>query len=161
MSQRPIRVLFLCLGNICRSPLAEGVFRARVEERGLAARFEIDSAGTSSYHAGEPPDRGSVEVARANGIDISAQRSRPLLPEDLARFDFVVAMDHRNLARVRDALPTERAFLAREFDPEATGSFDVPDPWGGARGGFEEVFGILDRCVDGMLAHILHHGPRD
>ena len=161
MSDRPIRVLFLCLGNICRSPLAEGVFRARVAERDLAERFEIDSAGTSAYHAGEPPDRGSVRVAAERGIDIAAQRSRPLVEEDFETFDFIVAMDRRNLSRVEAYMADERAFLAREFDPEATGSLDVPDPWGGGLNGFETVFDMLDRSVEGMVAHMLHHGPSD
>ena len=128
---RPIRVLFLCLGNICRSPLAEGIFRDHVTNAGCEREFVIDSAGTSSYHAGEPPDPGSVRVAQAHGLDIRAQRSRGLLEDDLDTFDFIIPMDRRNRSRLEGSMPAERIPLVREFDPDATNGFDVPDPYGG------------------------------
>src|SRR5688500_16858877 len=99
----PIRVLFVCLGNICRSPLAEAVFRHQVQERGLADRFDIDSAGTSGYHRGSPPDRRSAETARRRGIELTG-RSRSVAAEDLRRFDYVIAMDAENEAELRDLL---------------------------------------------------------
>jgi len=154
-----IRVLFLCLGNICRSPLAEGVFRAHVEARGDARRFVADSAGTSNAHEGEPPDPGSIRAARRHGMDISTQRSRPLTPADLDRFDFIVPMDSRN-ARALSALPPHRRPRIREFDPEALHGFDVPDPWSCGDDAFEEVWRILDRSMPGLLRHIDHHGPQ-
>lgn len=157
---RSTRVLFLCLGNICRSPLAEGVFRAAVESRGIAAGFAIDSAGTSGYHAGEPPDPGSVRIARRHGLDISGQRSRRLTDHDFDTFDFIIPMDRSNQSRLSDRLPAERIPLVREFDPEALGSFDVPDPWGGGANGFSDVYDMLERSMDGLIAHIQHHGPR-
>ncbi len=155
-----IHVLFLCLGNICRSPLAEGVFRAHLEREGLDDRFVVDSAGTSSYHVGEPPDRGSVRIAKSHGIDLSRQRSRQLVDQDYQRFDFIVPMDRSNRTGLlrRGTLPDERTVLIRDFDPEALGDFDVPDPWGGGGDGFAEVYRILERCMPGFTAHALHHG---
>jgi len=158
-----IRVVFVCLGNICRSPLAEGSFRHLVQARGLDDRFDIDSAGTSSYHAGEPPDPGSVDVARRNGIDISRQRSRQLVREELTSFDYIIAMDsqnHRNILRLAanpDAL-RGKLWLMRNFErsPEGLGDdLGVPDPWGGGRRGFEEVHGIVHDACGHLLAFIL------
>lgn len=155
---RPLRVLFLCLGNICRSPLAEGVFRAHP----AAARFEIDSAGTSGYHQGEAPDPGSVKVAAQHGLDLSAQRSRPLRQRDLAHYDFIIPMDRSNQRNLRKLgeVPDERCPLIREFDADALHEFDVPDPYGGGIGGFEAVYQMLLRSMDGLVAHMEHHGPR-
>ncbi|MCB9507269.1 MAG: low molecular weight phosphotyrosine protein phosphatase [Myxococcales bacterium] len=154
-----IRVLFLCLGNICRSPLAEAAFRAHVEARGHTDRFVIDSAATSGHHAGEPPNPGSIRVARAHGLDISAQRSRKLVAADLRQFDFIVPMDRSNQRALID-LPAHRRPLVREFDPECLGTLDVPDPWGGGPEGFEEVWAILVRSVPGLLEHIQHNGKQ-
>ncbi|MCB9795718.1 MAG: low molecular weight phosphotyrosine protein phosphatase [Alphaproteobacteria bacterium] len=150
-------VLFICLGNICRSPLAEGLFRAEVERRGLSHRFEIDSCGTSGYHAGEPPDPGSVRVARAHGLDISAQRSRQLTREDVQRFDYLVCMDASNRHRVRQMTGPEKVWLMREFDPAGASQLGVPDPWGGGADGFQEVYDIVSRCCAGLATHILEH----
>ncbi len=157
-------VLFVCLGNICRSPLGEGIFRHRVEAAGLGDRFEIDSSGTSGWHAGEAPDPGSVRVARARGIDISGQRSRALTREDLERFDVIVAMDasnRRNILSLAGAGGAEalrgRLWLMRNFEREEDGSGDdegVPDPWGGGARGFEEVFEIVDRSCANLLTWI-------
>ncbi len=159
MSPSPVRVLFVCLGNICRSPLAEGQFRAHVERAGLSHRFVIDSAGTSGYHAGELPDPGSISVARQHGIDIGEQRSRALRDDDVTAFDFVVCMDRKNLRAVSGSMPKERAFVIREFDPEATGSLDVPDPWGGGANGFVDVYKMLDRCLEPLAEYMLQTGP--
>jgi len=157
----PIRVLFVCLGNICRSPLAEGVFRAVVAARGAEDEFVIDSAGTSGYHAGEPPDPGSVRIAREHGLDISRQRSRRLVDADFQRFDFIIPMDRSNRSRLVGGLPDERIPLIREFDCEALNNFDVPDPWGGGANGFSDVYEMLARSVDGLLEHMRHHGRQD
>lgn len=160
MSDRPIHVLFLCLGNICRSPLAEGQFRAFVDAAGTAHRFVIDSAGTSGYHKGSLPDRGSIAVAKKHGLDITDQRSRPLQEVDFERFDFIVAMDRRNLSAIAPRMSKERGFLLREFDDQATGSLDVPDPYGGGANGFDEVYAIIDRSVPALAEYLERTGPR-
>jgi protein-tyrosine phosphatase len=161
-SWQPIRVLFVCLGNICRSPLAEAVFRHLVAERGLGDRFEVDSAGTSGWHQGAPPDRRSAETARRRGIVLTGS-SRKLRPADLRRFDYVIAMDAENLAEIQ-ALKAQSGGGAnvhrlREFEPDAR-SLDVPDPYYGGARGFEEVHDIVERACAGLLDHILSaRGP--
>ncbi|MCB9742202.1 MAG: low molecular weight phosphotyrosine protein phosphatase [Alphaproteobacteria bacterium] len=151
---QPVSVLFICLGNICRSPLAEGVFRAAVAREGLSERFVIDSCGTSAYHAGEPPDPGSVRIARERGLDISGQRSRPLAPEDAERFDYLVCMDASNRRNVLRVAPEEKVFLMRDFEPGGPSTQGVPDPWGGGADGFAEVYEIVARCSSGLLRQI-------
>ena len=155
MADPPISILFVCLGNICRSPLAEAVFSALAARRGLADRFLADSAGTASYHEGDPPDPRSVEVAESRGVRM-AGRARQVSPGDLERFDYVVAMDRSN-ARSLERLRRERAggdgaqiVLMRDYDPEP-GDPDVPDPYYGARAGFERVYEILERSCNCML----------
>jgi protein-tyrosine phosphatase len=157
MGDVKIGVLFVCLGNICRSPLAQAVFRAQVEAEGLADRFDIDSAGTSSYHAGEPPDPRTVAVARRYGIEVE-HAARQIRPEDFRRFDYVLAMDRANLAKVR-RLADGRADgthigLLRAFDPGADGEAEVPDPYFGGPGGFEEVQAMVERACRGLLDHV-------
>lgn len=150
-------VLFLCLGNICRSPLAEGVFRAEVERRGLAASFHIDSAGTGAWHAGEPPDARSVAVARAHGVDISGQRARQLVGHDFGRFDWIVAMDGDNFRAASMRLPADaRARVVRfmDFVPNAPGA-DVPDPYYGGPKGFQHVYDLLAAGAGPLLDAIV------
>lgn len=146
-------VLFVCLGNICRSPLAEGVFRHLVTDAGLEASFAIDSAGTGAWHEGEGPDARSVEVAAAHGVELSG-RARRVTAEDLRRFDVVVAMDRDNLAALKDlsgeAHGTARLHLLREFDPEADGD-EVPDPYYGGPSGFEKVYRMVRSACEGLL----------
>jgi protein-tyrosine phosphatase len=159
----PIRVLFVCLGNICRSPLAEAVFRHLVEERGWADRFDIDSAGTSGWHRGAPPDARSAETARRRGITV-AGASRKVVASDLRRFHYVIAMDEENLDALRELQAstggTAQVRRLREFEPRAA-SLDVPDPYYGGARGFEEVHDIVDRACAGLLAHIAaEHGLR-
>jgi len=159
----PIRVLFVCLGNICRSPLAEAVFRHLVEERGWTDRFDIDSAGTSGWHRGAPPDARSTEVARRRGITL-AGGSRKVTAADLRRFHYVIAMDEENLEALRElqaeAGGTARVHRLREFEPRAA-SLDVPDPYYGGARGFEEVHDIVERACAGLLAHVAaEHGLR-
>ena len=138
------RVLFVCMGNICRSPAAEGLFRALVDEQGLDARIEIDSAGTIAYHAGEPPDPRMRQAAAARGHTLTG-RARPVIPEDFRRFDLIVAMDRENLADLRemaDALLEDgreeraRLSLLSDFLP-AGAPRDVPDPYYGGAAGFD------------------------
>jgi len=156
-----IHVLVLCKGNICRSPLLEGLLQHRAGISNLTANYHFDSAGTSAFHRGEPPDPRSIEVAARANIYISHQRSRPLSIEDLRRFDFIVAMDRANRRFVTElgAFPDERLLLARHFDPEAS-EHDVPDPWYGGPGGFEEVFAMLDRATVPLLDHFATLGAR-
>jgi len=156
MSER-ISVLFVCLGNICRSPLAEGVFRKLVQEAGLEARFHIDSAGTSGYHDGEGADARTITVARRRGVVVNSI-SRKVTDRDVLRFDHVIAMDidnARKLKRIaervlRDA-PIHRL---RQFDPLSNGDLDVPDPWYGGESGFEHVQDIIERSCAALLAHL-------
>ena len=150
------RVLFVCLGNICRSPLAENVFRHLVEEAGLAAEFEIDSAGTGSWHVGEAPDRRAESVARAHGISMRG-RARQVTEDDLVEFDWVLAMDRSNLQDLehlaRGGSATARIELLRAYDPERDAD-DVPDPYYGGQSGFEDVFHIVRRSCGHLLASI-------
>jgi len=152
-----IGVLFVCLGNICRSPLAEGVFRKLVADAGMQDRFRIDSAGTSSYHLGEAPDPRTAAVAARRGVAMehTARRVRPI---DLERFDYVLAMDTDNLERV-EALADGRGDrpwigLLREFDPAAPPGAEVPDPYYGGERGFDNVQDMVERACHGLLAHI-------
>jgi protein-tyrosine phosphatase len=152
-----VSVLFVCHGNICRSPLAEGVFRHLARQRGMDRRFQIDSAGTSSEHEGDPPDERSAAVARRRGIELSG-RSRPLRASDLQSFDYVIVMDVRNQAAVQRlaARGNARASvrLMREFDLQANGDLDVPDPYYGGTRGFEDVHDILERACARLLDEI-------
>lgn len=152
-----VRVLFICLGNICRSPLAEGVFRSLVEAEGLADRFVVDSAGTSGYHEGERPDPRMRRVAEARGVVLTS-RARKVVAADVERFDYLIVMDSSNerdvralAARVRPDATVRRL---REFDPEADGDLDVPDPYYGGVDGFERVYDIVERSCLGLLAHL-------
>lgn len=154
----PIRsILFVCLGNICRSPLAEGILVHLAEEAGLRDQLRIDSAGTGSWHVGEPPDPRSLEVAERNGIEL-ASRGRQVRPSDLSEFDLVVAMDASNLeeleslrARLADDAPRAELRRLREFDPEADGELDVPDPYYGGPGGFDDVYAMVLRSCRVLL----------
>ena len=153
-------VLFVCLGNICRSPLAEGVFRALVREAGLEDRFEIDSAGTSNYHTGDAPDARTSAVARRRGV-VLEHAARQVNARDLERFDYVVAMDRQNLGKLQrlmdgSGVETEVRLL-REFDPEAKEDLEVPDPYFGGPRGFEDVHDMVERACRGLLEHILEH----
>jgi len=150
-------VLFVCLGNICRSPLAEGVFQHLVEEAGVSDEFEIDSAGTGSWHVGERPDTRAIAVARAHGITLPS-RARQITPEDLDNFDYVIAMDLENVRNLENMAESSRTdvqiHLLREFDPEHTGD-EVPDPYYGGASGFEKVFKIVSQSCEALLAGLL------
>lgn len=151
-----IKLLFVCTGNICRSPTAEGVFRARAGMAGLAHRFTLDSAGTHGYHIGEPPDPRSIKAAAARGIDISDLRARMVRAEDFSRFDLVLAMDQRNQQALADLCPagtSDRLRMFMEFAPEA-GRREVPDPYYGGSDGFAQVLDLCDAAARGLLEHL-------
>jgi protein-tyrosine phosphatase len=148
------RVLFVCLGNICRSPLAEGIARHHASLAWDADQWVFDSAGTADYHSGEPPNPSSVRIARQRGIDISGQRARQVVAADLRRFDVLVAMDRSNLSGLQrlDTAADGQLVLFRSFD-EVAASPDVPDPWGHGMDAFAEVYDILDRTMPRLLAY--------
>jgi Protein-tyrosine-phosphatase len=153
-------VLFVCLGNICRSPLAEGVFRATLADLPHDAAIDVDSAGTGGWHAGEAPDRRSIEVARRFGIDISMQRARQVTANDFERFDLILAMDRSNEATLKARAARNshgRIHLFMEF---ALGRrVDVPDPYYGGPDGFEAVYHML-REGSAALANLVATGER-
>ena len=137
------KVLFVCLGNICRSPLAEGVFYDLVCKNDLVEKIEVDSCGTGSWHVGNLPHEGSVKVAKKNGIDITYQRSRQLEVSDLSDFDLIVAMDSSNKENILSlgSVNPSKVVLMRDYEPNAE-SPDVPDPYYG--GGFDKVYDIIN-----------------
>ncbi|PDT17192.1 protein tyrosine phosphatase [Rhizobium sp. J15] len=134
-----ISILFVCMGNICRSPLAEGIFRHLVAEAGLTGHFMIDSAGTGGWHEGEPPDRRSIATAQGHGIDIAGQRARRIRPTDFGSFDLILAMDRDNLAALGKVAPPE-ANIRLFGDAALTTGEDIPDPYYGGPDGFELVY---------------------
>lgn len=158
----PVRISFVCLGNICRSPTAEAVMRHLVREAGLQDCVVIDSAGTGDWHVGEPRDRRSSAVGRRRGIPL-AGRARQFVPADFERFDYVLAMDGQNLDNLRrlapDAAARAKVRLLRSFDPRSPQGADVPDPYFGGDRGFDEVFDICEAACRGLLADLrARHG---
>ena len=155
----PVGVLFVCLGNICRSPTAEGVMRALVAEAGMEDRVVLDSAGTGAWHAGSAPDERASAAARSRGIALEGE-ARKVTPADFERFDLLLAMDSENLRELRRLAPgpEERAKvrLLREFDSASNGAadLDVPDPYYGGDDGFAEVFELVQRACAGLLEEI-------
>lgn len=152
MSTAPVRVLMVCLGNICRSPLAEGILKAQASARGVT--MEVDSAGISNYHEGEPPHRGSIEIARERGLSIDDRRSRPVRPGDFRHFDWLLAMDTSNKNALLHMAPADfdqsRVKLLLDF--AEFGPRDVPDPY--YTGGFGEVFDLIAAGCAGFLDHL-------
>ncbi len=159
-----VRVLFVCMGNICRSPTAEGVFSHLVRARGLHETIEADSAGTGDWHSGEAPDSRAQAMALRHGVDISGQRARVVSARDFTRFHYICAMDRDNLAHLRRKCPKDRQdrlYLFGNFAEEFYG-VDVPDPFYGGQAGFAEVFRMVQRASEGLLAAIErdHLAPR-
>ena len=151
----PRSILFVCLGNICRSPLAEGVFRSEVENAGAAAEFVIDSAGTSGWHAGEPPDRRSCAVAARHGIDLTMQRARKVIPHDFARFDLLLGLDRANTQTLTALAPDEAKGKVHLFlDYAGIGLRDVPDPYYGGDDGFDSVYRMIREASDALSAKL-------
>jgi len=157
VSRHRVAVCFVCLGNICRSPTAEGVFLALAEERGLRAEIRIDSAGTSGWHVGEAADKRSRATARERGVDLPS-RSRQFSEEDFEHFDYVLAMDRANLQELHSLAPDgealEKVHLFRDFDPEGPKGTDVPDPYYGGSHGFDDVFDLCEASARGLLDHL-------
>ncbi len=151
-----VSVLFVCLGNICRSPTAEGIFRALVRAQGLEQFILIDSAGTHAYHIGEAPDVRAQAAAARRGIDLSGLRGRQATRADIETFDFILAMDHENLAHLRNLSPPGHEHKVRlflEFAPQRP-ERDVPDPYFGGAGGFDRVLDMVEEAAAGLLEHI-------
>jgi protein-tyrosine phosphatase len=154
-----VRLLFVCLGNICRSPTAEGAMRALIEREGLQDEIEVDSAGTGSWHVGSAPDERASAAAQARGVAL-AGTARQVRRADFEDFDLLLAMDRANLQELRrlapDARAREKVRLLRDFDPASrgTGGLDVPDPYYGAEGGFAEVFELVQAACEGLLDDI-------
>ncbi len=157
--------MFVCLGNICRSPLAEGVFRHLVEEAGLEDQIEIDSSGTGRWHVGAPPDERMRATARRHGLSIDHQRGRQIVADDLEYFDYILTMDRRNYdttRRLDDRQETlAKVRLFRSFDPDP-GDQEVPDPYyGRGSDGFEHVYTIVERTARNFLDYLIEeHGLR-
>jgi protein-tyrosine phosphatase len=151
-----MRILFVCAGNICRSPTAEGVMAKLVREAGLEGRVTLDSAGTGDWHAGELPDPRTRAAARKRGLDL-AHRARQFRRIDFDRFDLILVMDRDNLRHVTlmaERRAQSRIALLRSFDPAAPEGAEVPDPYSGGAAGFEHVLDICERACAGLLEHV-------
>src|SRR5687767_5686616 len=157
-----MRILFVCMGNICRSPSAEGVFRHVLARRAPHLQIDIDSAGTHDYHVGEAPDARALSAARRRGIDISSLRARRVAKEDFERFDLILAMDEENLLELQRRAQAdyhERIRLMMEYAPSA-GRRAVPDPYSGGGAGFEDVLDLLEEAADGLIDALLEDRGR-
>ena len=153
---KPIRVLFVCMGNICRSPTAEAVFRRTVDKAGLGDTIECDSAGTHDYHIGEPPDQRAQLAASRRGYDMSNLRGRKVGPKDFESFDYVVAMDRRNYSLLENLCPPEYAGKLKlycDFDDNFAGC-EVPDPYYGGAQGFEQVLDLIEAVSTSLVARL-------
>ena len=151
-----VRVLFVCLGNICRSPLAQGVFEDVLRREGLANEVFVDSAGTGSWHVGSPPDDRAQMSAFARGLDLSAQRARRISPDDCEEFDYVLTMDdqnYRTVASMCHGSAMVRPFL--DFAPHSP-EREVPDPYGSCHDAFERVLDLVEEASEGLLDDIRH-----
>jgi protein-tyrosine phosphatase len=151
-----VKVLFVCMGNICRSPTAEAVFRSQVEKAGLLERIHIDSAGTHDYHVGAAPDARAQRAAKQRGYDMSNLRGRQVEVQDFFRFDYVLAMDNLNLVMLERLRPGEAQShlgLFLEFS-ERYAEWEVPDPYYGGTDGFERVLDMAEDAANGLLLHI-------
>jgi protein-tyrosine phosphatase len=157
LTQSPKRILFVCLGNIVRSPLAEGLFRSQAEKAGLNGKYEVDSAGTGGWHVGEPPDPRMQRVAARRGL-VYTHRGRQFHPADFERFDLILAMDRDNeadlLAMARLPGHRQKVRLLRAYDPEGGPKAQVPDPYYGGIDGFEEVYSVVERSVKGLIEEL-------
>ena len=159
--EKKIRVLFVCMGNICRSPTAEAVFRRAVDKAQLKDLIECDSAGTHGYHSGEPPDPRAQQAAARRGYDMSHLRGRQVGQHDFAQFDYVVAMDRRNFSMLAGLCPpqyADRLVLYCDFHAELAGR-DVPDPYYGGAQGFEQVLDLIEAVSQSLLARIRQSQP--
>lgn len=159
---KPTRVLMCCTGNICRSPTAEGVLRAKLAVAGLARHVQVDSAGTHGYHVGAPPDDRTQSRALQRGYNLSAQRARAVVSADFERFDLVLGMDDDNLewlAKACPALFAHKLRLLMSFAPDARCAV-VPDPYYGGPAGFDRVLDLVEAACDGLVLHLAKTTPR-
>lgn len=155
-SNARVSVLFVCLGNICRSPTAHGIFEQRVREAGLQDVIHVDSAATGAFHVGNPPDPRTQRAAAARGYDLSGQRARQVSPADFQRFDFILPMDRMNLGNLRALQPkdfTGHLGLFMEFSKQRQYT-QVPDPYSDGPEGFELVLELVEDAAQGLLEHI-------
>ena len=157
-----INVLFVCLGNICRSPLAEGIFKSNVMNRGLRKFIQCDSAGTSGWHIGEQPDSRSIRIANENGIRLD-HGGRKLHPEDFLKFDYIIAMDQANyedIVSLSHHQPDGKAKIIKmlDYDNNSSGG-EIPDPYYGGPDGFQNVFNMLEESTTNFIDHLVavHH----
>ena len=156
--ETPIAILFVCLGNICRSPTAEAVFRARARKRGLAGRIRIDSAGTGDWHIGQAPDQRAQTAAIKHGYRLSDLRARQVSAKDFARFDYILAMDNANLADLRALNPGDgRAKVMRFLDIMEQEPEEVPDPYHGEADNFDRVLDLIEQGCDRWLDRLAEH----
>lgn len=156
MAARKTRVLFVCLGNICRSPTAEGVFVSLLSQRGLDHVIETDSCGTAAWHVGKAPDRRATAAARRRGYDLSVLRARQVERADFQRFDYILAMDRANLQELEEMRPDDfpgRLGLFLDF-AHGVPADEVPDPYYGGNQGFSEVLDLVEQASEGLLAEI-------
>ena len=156
------RVLFVCMGNICRSPTAEGVFRHLATTEAPDLAVHVDSAGTHAYHLGEPPDQRAQRAAERRGISLAALRARRVVEEDFSRFDLILGMDELNMALLREHCPQEysaRIGLFLDYAPQL-GRIEVPDPYYGGSNGFELVLDLVEEASRGLLAELRNANPR-
>jgi protein-tyrosine phosphatase len=157
-----VHVLFVCLGNICRSPLAEGIFKKLIAESGLSSFIGVDSAGTARWHIDEPPDTRSIQIAAENGIQLE-HLGRQVRKIDLEKFDYILAMDNENWEEILrlqdpDQSPKARVMLVRDFDNQQSGA-DIPDPYYGGQNGFQMVYEILEESLSNFLKFLIReHG---
>jgi len=151
------RILFVCLGNICRSPMAEGVFRRLAEEEGVLHLFDVDSAGLGDWHTGQAPDSRAQAAARRRGMDISNQSARQITRADFARFDLVLAMDGSNVEELARLAPKEARYKIRRFLDFAphVGTKDVPDPFFGGHEGFDHALDLIEEAARGLLLSLI------
>lgn len=155
MAKKPISILFVCMGNICRSPMVEGVFRHHIEQLNKSKLFHVDSAGTGNWHEGGLPDTRSIETMNRYNIDITEQRSRPVIAKDFERFDLIFAMDHDNLDFLISRSPIETQSKIHLFmDYACTQDIAIPDPYYGQGDGFDRVYHMLVKGCGGLLERL-------
>lgn len=153
-----LKILFVCTGNICRSPLAEAIFSAYIKEHKLADNFEFDSCGTTSYHVSSLPDDRAIEVGRKYGITLN-HKARQINFNDMIYYDYILVMDHLNyedvISNMNNVINKDKVFLLRSFDSTITVEYDVPDPYYGTMEDFDDVFIICKRSIEGFINYLI------